>query len=75
MSREELIQKTLSALSKLPKEQASEVADFADYILKKYDEEILQKGIQKIVENTKAYDFLKTEENLYSVSDLKVKYK
>ena len=71
MSREELIQKTLSALAKLPADKANEVADFADYILKKYDEETLQKGIEKIVETSKGYDFLKTEENLYSVSDLK----
>ena len=75
MSREELIQKTLSALSKLPADKANEVADFADYILKKYDEETLQKGIEKLSESTKAYDFLKTEESLYSVSDLKEKYK
>ena len=75
MTREALIQKTISALAKLPQDKASEIADFADYILKKYDEEILQKGIEKLAGSAKAYDFLKTEETIYSVADLKEKYK
>ena len=74
MTREALIQKTLSALAKLPQDKAGEVAHFAEYILKKYDEEILQNGIEKLAENTKAYDFLKTEENLYTVADLKERF-
>lgn len=75
MTHESLVQRTLTALSKLPAEKASEVADFADFILKKYDEEILQKGIEKLTEKSKAYSFLKDDENLYTVADLKEKYK
>ncbi|HLG36049.1 MAG TPA: hypothetical protein VI757_14300 [Bacteroidia bacterium] len=75
MSRETLIQRTLAALSKLPQERANEIADFADYILKKYDEEVLQKGIQTLVSDSKTFAFLKNEEELYTVSDLKAKYK
>ena len=67
MTKETLIQRTLNALSKLPMEKANEVADFAEYILKKYDEEVIQKGIEKLVENSQAYDFLKDDENLYEV--------
>ena len=74
MTKETLIQRTLTALSKLPMEKANEIADFADYILKKYDEEVIQKGIEKLVEKSKAYDFLKDDENLYTVADLKEKY-
>ena len=74
MTKETLIQRTLTALSKLPMEKASEVADFADYILKKYDEEVIQKGIERLVEKSKSYDFLKDDENLYTVADLKEKY-
>jgi hypothetical protein len=75
MTRETLIQKTLSALSKLPKEKANEIADFADYILKKYDEEILQQGIQKLVTDSKTFSYLKNEENIYSLNDLKERYR
>jgi hypothetical protein len=75
MSRETLIKKTLEVLSKLPAEKVSEIADFAEYLLKKYDDEILQKGIEKIVSDSKTFDFLKTEEDIYTVEDLKERYK
>lgn len=34
MTKETLIQRTLTALAKLPKARASEITDFAEYILK-----------------------------------------
>ncbi len=75
MSRETLIKRTFKTLSKLPQDKVKEVSDFADYILKTYDEEILQKGIEKLVSNSTTYNFLKDEEDLYSVEDLKETYK
>jgi hypothetical protein len=75
MTRAALIQRTLNILAKLPQEKAMEVANFADYILKKHDESTLQKGIETLINNSKAYDFLKNEADLYSLSDLKEKYK
>ncbi|MCK9271605.1 MAG: hypothetical protein WC271_15895 [Bacteroidales bacterium] len=74
MLKESLIHKTLNNLARLPHDKVREVADFADFILKKYEEEVLQKGIEKLVSQSKTYDFLKNEENLYSVEDLKEKY-
>jgi len=74
MLSETLINRTLQTLALLPQDKVRQVADFADYILKKYDEEVLQKGIEKLVSQSKTYDFLKDEENLYSVEDLKEKY-
>ena len=75
MTKEKLIRKTLQTLSKLPQEKILEVNDFADYILEKYDREILQKGIEKIVSQSKSFDFLKDEEDIYSLDDLKEKFK
>jgi hypothetical protein len=74
MSGQTLINRTLTTLSKLPPDKVKEVSDFADYILKKYDEEVLQKGIEKLISHSKTYDFLKDEEDLYSCEDLKEKY-
>ena len=74
MPGETLINRTLATLSKLPPDKVKEVSDFADYILKKYDEEILQKGIEKLISESKAFNFLKHEEDLYTVEDLKEKY-
>ena len=75
MTRESLINKPMEVLTKLPEDKVTEVADFADYIFKKYDEDILQKGIEKLVSTSKAFNFLKTEDDLYTVNDLKERYK
>ena len=74
MTRETLIKKTLKTLSSLPQDKVREVSDFADFILKKYDEEILQKGMEKLVMDSKAFNFLRDEEDIYSLKDLKEKY-
>jgi hypothetical protein len=74
MNRETLIKKTLDVLSKLPPEKVSEIADFAEYLMKKYDDEILQKGMEKIISDSESFNFLKTEEDIYTLEDLKEKY-
>ncbi|MDZ4844640.1 MAG: hypothetical protein SH857_03720 [Chitinophagales bacterium] len=75
MTRESLIKRTLTTLEKLPQEKVSEVADYVEFIFKKYEEEILQKGIEKIVSESKTFSYLKDEEDLYTVNELKEKYK
>ena len=46
------------------------------YILNKYNEEIeLQKGIERIAEESGSLKFLEDEEAIYTVNDLKEKYK
>lgn len=75
MTKEALINKTVDTLSKLPQEKIEEINDFADFILKKYDEETLLKGIEKLSSESKAFDFLNQEEDLYTMNDLKERYK
>ncbi len=75
MTKKALINKTIETLSQLPQDKIKEVHDFADFILKKYDEEILQRGVEKLVSDSKAFDFLNEDEDLYSSDDLKEKYK
>ncbi|MCG3168048.1 MAG: hypothetical protein POELPBGB_03848 [Bacteroidia bacterium] len=75
MRKETNKERAIIALSKIPDEKAAAVADFAEYILKKYDEEILQKGIEKIVSESKVFSYLQNEEELYTVNDLKERYK
>ena len=74
MTGKALIKRTVTTLSKLPPDKVKEVSDFADYILKKYDEEILQRGIEKLVSDSEAFAFLTLEEDIYTVEDLKEKY-
>ncbi len=74
MSKEILIQKTLSTLSKLPDDRIEEISDFAEFILKKYEDRILQKGMETVMAESSTFDFLKEEEITYSIEDLKEKF-
>ena len=62
-------------LSKLPVEKAEEVADFADFVLKRHDESLLQEGVTQIVGDSEVFAFLADEEDLYTRDDLKVRFK
>lgn len=58
MEKETLIKRTIKTL-------------FADFILKKHEEEYLQKGMKQLVFESNTFYFLQDEEDLYSVEDLK----
>ena len=70
----DIIQKTIEILNKLPQEKANEVADFADFILSKFESQILQKGIEKISATSSTFAFLNDEEDLYTLKDAKEVY-
>jgi hypothetical protein len=74
MTKESIVQKAIATLNMLPMEQANEVVDFADYLLKKHEETILQKGIEILVEQSQTFQFLNDEEDLYTLADIKEKY-
>lgn len=74
MSRAEIIEKTLNALNKLPENKGEEVADFADFMVKKTEEQQLQTGIQTMIAGSDAFAFLKDEDDLYTLDDLKERY-
>ena len=74
MTRQLIIEKTIKAINDLPEDKAVEISDFADFIIKKHEDNQLSNGINKLVTDSKAFDFLKDEEDLYSVADLKEVY-
>ncbi|MBI3599252.1 MAG: hypothetical protein HY097_01225, partial [Nitrospinae bacterium] len=55
--------------------KVAEVADFTEYLYQKYEEYIFNRGIRKLASESKSFEFLKEEEDLYTVNDLKEKYK
>ncbi|MEK6546603.1 MAG: hypothetical protein AABZ28_08750, partial [Nitrospinota bacterium] len=75
MTKEILISKTVDYLKNLPDEKVAEVADFTEYLYQKYEEYILNRGIRKLASESKSFDFLKEEEDLYTINDLKEKYR
>lgn len=74
MTHQRIIEKTVNIINQLPEEKAEEISDFADFIISKYEEKILQKDIQKLVLEGDAFSFLKEEEDLYHLEDLKEVY-
>ncbi len=75
MNRRILIKETMDKIHQLPDVKIQEISDFAEFLLSKIDDEILLKGIQKLASDSKSYEYLNKEEDLYSVNDLKEKYK
>ncbi len=75
MSRRQLVEQALQTINQLPEDKISEVADFASYILKKHEEASLQKGIEHLVETSNTFAFLHDDEDLYTLDDLKERYR
>jgi hypothetical protein len=71
MTRNSIIEKTLLVISKLPEDKAIEISDFAEFVFKKYEEELLTSDIQKAISDSKSFDFLAEEEELYNLNDIK----
>lgn len=75
MTRQILIEKVLKKIKLLPDSKLQEVNDFADFLLNRIDDHILTEGIRHMAADSKAFEFLNEEEDLYSVNDLKERYK
>lgn len=74
MTKQIIIERILKAINQLPEDKAVEISDFADFVFKRYEEPELTKGIQKMVSESQAFDFLNNEEEIYSLADLKEIY-
>ena len=72
ITKEILIHKTFDYLNRLPQDKVIEVAEFVEFLYQKHEEYILKKGIQKMVSNSKSFDFLKGEEEIYTLDNLKM---
>jgi hypothetical protein len=76
MTRDELINSTIEKLKKLPEEKIKDVDDFIDFLESGIKEdELIRKEIKYLLSHSKSYDFLNEEEDLYTVNDLKEKYR
>jgi len=74
MTRQAIIDKTIKVISQLPEDRAEEISDFADFVMKRYEDQKLNQAVQQLTADSKAYVFLETEEDLYQLSDLKEVY-
>jgi hypothetical protein len=74
MTKQTIIERTVKVINQLPEDKAEEISDFADFLIKRYEEQVLIKDIQNIISESNSFDFLNNEEDLYSENDLKEKF-
>jgi len=74
MTKQTIIERTLKAINQLPEDKAEEISVFADFLIKRYEDDKLTKGIEQLTAGSRAFDFLNNEEDLYTTADLKEKY-
>ncbi|GAB3337047.1 hypothetical protein GCM10027299_47720 [Larkinella ripae] len=74
MTKQAIIERTIKAINLLPADKAEEISDFADFVSKRYEADQLTQGIQKLSAESTAFEFLKTEKDLYTEDDLKQVY-
>jgi hypothetical protein len=75
MNRQLLIDNAVNKIRQLPDTKIKEINDFAEFLLSKIDDKIILDNIQKLTSESKSFDFLNDEENLYDENDLKERYK
>lgn len=75
MNRELLIKETINKIQQLPDGKIQEISDFAGFLLSNVEDNLLVDGIQKLTSESKSFEYLKDEEDLYSLNDIKEKYK
>ena len=63
MTREAIIQKAVSSLSKLSQSKVEEVIDFVEFLLQKQENDEIQKIIYNVVDNQDTFNFLREEED------------
>lgn len=74
MERETLIKKTLDQLKHLPDYKLKIISEYVDFLSSKVDDRVLSENIKELSMQSKSFEFLKEEEDLYSVSDVKERY-
>jgi len=75
MNREVIIENIVSKIKQLPDAGIMEVNDFAEFLLSKIDDQIIKEGISSIIAESRTFEFLHDEEDLYTVNDLKERYR
>jgi superfamily I DNA/RNA helicase len=74
MTKASIIERTTAVINKLPENKAEEISNFAEFIIQNYEAQQLNEAIQQLIANSKSFEFLLDEEDLYTENDIKEKY-
>jgi len=75
MDRNVLIENIVEKIRHLPDEKIKVVNDFTEFLLSKIEDRLITEGITKLTSDSGSFDFLESEDDLYTVNDLKERYK
>jgi len=71
MDKQRILTDTIEKLRQLDEVDLQEANDFVEFLLTKVSDRELTRQIQKQAETGTSFNFLKDEEELYSIDDLK----
>ena len=71
MDKQRILTDTIEKLRQLDEVDLQEANDFVEFLLTKVSDRELTRQIQKQAETSTSFNFLKDEEELYSIDDLK----
>lgn len=71
MDKQVLIENTIVKIKQLPESKLMQVNDFVAFLLSRAEDKIMLEGIQKLASDSKAFEFQKEEDDLYTMNDLK----
>ena len=74
MEREALLEKMIGRIEQLPTNRIQELNDFVEFISSRNDDILITKGLQRLANSSKSFDFLDNAPELYTINDLKVKF-
>lgn len=66
MTKQAIIERTVKIINQLPEDKAEEISDFADFVIKKFEDHRITENIQQLASKSQVFDFLNDEEDLYS---------
>jgi len=71
MERQQVIDKTIEYLKVLPEKKVEEALDYIEYLYNKNEDTVLTQGIIRLASESKSFDFLELEEDIYTLDDIK----
>jgi uncharacterized membrane protein len=71
MERQQVIDKTIEYLRILPENKIEEALDYIEYLYNKNEDAILTQEIIQLASESKSFEFLEAEEEIYTLDDIK----
>jgi len=74
MTKQKIIDRTVEIINKLPESKAEEISDFANFVIKRYEDNQLTETLHEMYANSETFRFLNEEADLYTEADIKSTY-